>query len=106
MLEWLNIDEIFLCQFVFEGYVEMDIRSLKEKNNIDIDKDINFEKKVSCIYFDILNGEIFIIEDDMDVCFKYGEIGVCFDLIVNDILKKSNFDEYIEYVLKDYIKKV
>lgn len=100
MLEWLNIDEYLLCQFVFEGYFEMEIKSLKENNNnIDIDKDINID-------FDVINGEKYIIDNDMDVCFKYGEIGVCLDLIVYDILKRNNFDEYIEYFLKDNIKKL
>lgn len=100
MLEWLNIDEYSLCQSALEGYFEMEIKSSKENNNnTDIDKDINTDS-------DAINGEKYITDNDTDVCSKYGEIGVRLDLIVHDILKRNNFDEHIEYFLKDYIKKL
>lgn len=100
MLEWLNIDEYSLCQSALEGYFEMEIKSSKENNNnTDIDKDINTDS-------DAINGEKYITDNDTDVCSKYGEIGVRLDLIVHDILKRNNFDEHIEYFLKDYIKKM
>lgn len=70
MLEWLNIDGYSLCQSALEGYFEMEIKSSKENNNnTDIDKDINTDS-------DAINGEKYITDNDMDVCSKYGEIGV------------------------------
>lgn len=106
MLEWLHIDENSLCQSAIRGYLTMDVKSSKENNNnTDIDKDINTEI-ASGTYSDTTNGEKYVAHENMDECSKYGEIGVSLDLMVNDILERSNFDEHSEYFLKDYIKKV
>lgn len=58
------------------------------------------EKIIIEIEVVFLNNERYVEDDDFEVEFKFLEIGYNIDLIVEIILKKEEFDELFEKVLK------